>query len=180
MTRRLLATLLLLAAAAHAAEVVVATVGYRDGRFLMHSVSRVQAPEPRVRAILTDFGNLPAVNGGLKSVTVTERLGDGGTRMQVASRVCILAFCLTFDWPQTVRTQADGDIVAVIGPGGDFREGRARWRLIAEDGGTRMIFDADLVPAFWFPPLIGPWLIKRKLQDEALETARGVERAAGR
>ena len=38
--------------------------------------------------------------------------------------------------------------------------------------------EADIIPEFWFPPVIGPLLIMNKLRNEALETAKGVERVA--
>jgi hypothetical protein len=33
-------------------------------------------------------------------------------------------------------------------------------------------------PDFWIPPLIGPWLIKRKLLSETLETVDNLEQLA--
>ena len=81
---------------------------------------------------------------------------------------------------QEAETLASGDIMTVIDPSmSDFREGRVRYRLLPEDeDSTRLVTDALVVPDFWFPPLIGPALIKRKLRDEALDTALGVERIA--
>lgn len=62
----------------------------------------------------------------------------------------------------------------------DFQEGWVHYRLRAENQHTRLLMDAELVPDFWFPPIVGALLIKRKLQNEALETAFGIERLAKR
>ncbi len=161
------------------AATLEATVSYNAGRFSLYAVSLIDLPEPRVRATLTHYENLPRVNGGIQAVEVLRRDPDGGVRMRVRSRVCILFLCQHYHWEQEVRTQSDGAILAVIDPKvSDFRDGWARWRLTPMGQRTRMVFDAELVPDFWFPPLIGPWLIKRKLYGEVLETAQGVERLA--
>lgn len=161
------------------AETLEAAVEHNAGRFSLYAVSLIDLPEPRVRATLTHYENLPRVNGGIQAVEVLRRDPDGGVRMGVRSRVCILFICQHYRWEQEVRTQSDGTILAVIDPrASDFRDGWARWRLTPVGQRTRLVFDAELVPDFWFPPLIGPWLIKRKLYGEVLETAQGVERLA--
>lgn len=159
------------------AEVVHTAVERRGEQLIMRSETLIQASVDRVRAVLTDFKNLPQVNPGLKEVNILKRAHNGTVRMRVISQVCILGICLELNWIQEVHTLPNGDIVADIVPDqGDFRKGTARWRLLPEGGSTRLLFQADLTPNFWFPPLIGPWLIKRKLSNEALETARGIEK----
>ena len=41
-----------------------------------------------------------------------------------------------------------------------------------------MLFDAEIEPAFWVPPLIGPYLIARELRRQAQVTAESIERLA--
>jgi hypothetical protein len=36
----------------------------------------------------------------------------------------------------------------------------------------------ELVPAFWVPPVIGPWVIRRKMEEEARLTSAGLEQMA--
>ena len=47
-----------------------------------------------------------------------------------------------------------------------------------ENEGSRLIFFAALTPDFWVPPLIGPYIIKKKMREEAVETVLGLERLA--
>ena len=50
----------------------------------------------------------------------------------------------------------------VVPGAGDIKAGRADWRFSAEgENTTRMVFDAEIEPDFWVPPLIGPYLIAR-------------------
>ena len=164
---------------AESAQVANTSVIQQQGRFIMHSEAFVQAPVSKVHTLLTEYENLPRVNRNLKRVKILERLRGGGVRMGITMDYCILTICLNFKWVQDVRTLPDGDIVMAIVPNqGDFRQGSGRWRLLSDDGGTRLLFDIDLMPNFWIPPVFGPWLMKRKLTHEAFETAQGLERMA--
>lgn len=167
---------------AQAAEVVEVTVSEQDGRCILHSESLIRVPVAQVRKALTDYPNLPRINPSLKRVEVMERLPGGGTRMGVVSQFCVLAICLDLAWIQEVREGPGGDIVVNLVPNrGDFRAGSGRWRLLPEQGGTRLVFDIELTPNFWVPPAFGPWLMEGRLAEETLATAQALERmwAAG-
>lgn len=178
---RLLAALLLVGsgfpAAAWSAQVLTIEVTQQQGRYILHSEILVQAPVPAIRAQLTDYENLPRINRDLKQVEILAPLAGDGVRMSVRANFCILAICLDFAWVQDVLVRPDGDITMAIVPDhGDFRQGSGRWRLLPDGAGTRLNFDLDLTPNFWIPRLFGPWLMKRKLSEEAFETAQGLER----
>lgn len=164
---------------AHSAEVLDSSVTQQDGQYMMHTETVVQAPVSKVRALIVDYKNFPRLNADIKRVEAMEHLDDGGIRMGVRSSVCILSICQHFDWVQDIRFLPDGDITMTILPNqGDFREGNGRWQLFASDGGTRLIFDLDLTPKYWVPPLFGPWIMKRKLTEDAVEFAEGLETMA--
>jgi uncharacterized membrane protein len=165
--------------AVQSAQVLAVSVLREQGRFVMHAETLVQAPVAKVRAMLTDYTNLPRINKALKRVDILDRRQDGGVRMGVVSEFCLLAICLDFNWVQDVRILPNGDIAMAIVPGrGDFRQGSGCWRLLSDNGGTRLIFDVDLTPGFWVPPAFGSWLMRNRLFDEAFETGRGLERNA--
>ncbi len=168
-----------LSLATQSAELQNISVINQQGRYLVHSESFVQAPVSKVRALLTNYENLPRVNPDIKRVELLKHLDDDGIRMSVNSDFCILAVCLHFNWVQDVRLLPDGSIAMTIVPNqGDLRQGNGRWRLLSDDGGTRLIFDVDLTPNFWLPPVFGSWLMKHKLSEEVLDTAHGLERMA--
>ena len=66
----------------------------------------------------------------------------------------------------------------VIPSESDFKYGHADWRMTVEGKGSRLLFSAALTPDFWVPPLIGPYVIKKKMREEAIETVLGLERLA--
>ena len=163
--------------AAQSAEVLNTSVVRQQGRFILHSETLVRATVSAVRRIFSDYKNLHRINPNIKRVEVLERFKDGTVRMGVSSDFCVLKICLNFVWVQDVRSRTDIDIgIAIVPDRGDFREGSGRWRLLPDAGGTRLMFDIDLTPNFWIPPVFGSWLMKRQLAEEAFETARGLER----
>lgn len=179
-----LAWLFLLAAivlpwAVRSAEVLDSSVQRQQGRYTMHTESVVRVPVSKVRALLMDYENFLRLNPDIKRIVPMGRLDDGAVRMGVSSDFCVSAICLHFDWVQDVRLLPGGDIAVTIVPNrGDFHQGYSRWRLRPGGGGTRLIFDADLTPNHWFPPAFGPWMMKRKLYEDASRIAHGLERMA--
>jgi hypothetical protein len=162
-----------------AGDLTQATVEYADQRFTVHTELVVHAPAERVRAVLSQPENLPQMNPAIEDVVLLEQTAANQRRMRITSRVCVSLICLRYQWVQEARTLPSGDIVTHFDPdASDFREGWVRYRLLPAGGHTRLLMDAELVPDFWFPPLLGPALIKHALRTEALATAAGIERLA--
>lgn len=67
---------------------------------------------------------------------------------------------------------------ASVLPGGDLRSGRARWLFRDAGGRTDLRVTAELQPAFLIPPLIGPWVVKRWLRAETVQSSANIERLA--
>lgn len=174
-----IAGLLFLPLTTHSADVLHSSVVRQDGRFLMHLETVVRAPVSKVHSLLTDYKNFTRFNSIFKQVELVERLDDGGIKMGVRSEFCILTICQYFDWIQEVQFLPDGDISITIVPNqGDFRKGIGRWRLFSLDGGTRLLFDLDLTPKNWIPPLFGTWMVQEKLSEDAFKFAEALERMA--
>jgi hypothetical protein len=162
-----------------AGEIISADIDNEGERFTARSELIIHVPEPRVREILTRYENLPLINDGIKDVDIMERNGANHARMRVNASSCILFICRDYSWVQDANILPSGDIETVMDPTiSDFKEGRVTYRLHPHNGDTLLVMEADIIPEFWFPPVIGPLLIMNKLRNEALETAQGVERVA--
>jgi hypothetical protein len=160
-----------------AGEVVATKIDHDDGRFRVHSDMLLNIPVSEVRLLLGDFRNLPSINNDIKNVEFFPDSLQGHQRMRIQSEVCALMVCLDYNWVQEVRVSTQNEIFTRFDPTlSDFRMGWVRYRFRREGSSTRLIMDAELEPDFWFPPVIGPMLIKSKLRDEALETALGIEK----
>jgi hypothetical protein len=176
-------TLALLPLAASAADIESLQVTRDNGRYHVEMQVRLQAAAPAAYAAFTDPANLPAINPAVQKVQVLERAAEDRARLYTEVRVCAMLYCKTLHQVQDMRYAArpdGGDLHAEVQPAqSDFRYGRADWSFRAEGAQTDMRFSAELEPAFWIPPVLGPWLVERSLREEAQRTSAGIERQAG-
>lgn len=174
-----------LAMQAHAAQVRDVQV-MRDGRrfvILMHIT--IDAPPPAVFRALQDYSAMMRYNPDLRSVRIQSTAVPGRVRLFTAVHTCVLIFCKTMHQEQIMTAVADADggvLEAELLPrGGDFKAGSGRWTVGAcPTTASKTCLDAriELVPAFWVPPIIGPWVIRRKMVEEANRTGAGLELVA--
>lgn len=178
--RRCVACLLLVPLVAGAGEILDSDVELDDGTYRITVNARIDAPPATVHRLLTDYDHLSLINRSIEESLIVQTYSPVEHRVHTVIKACILFFCRRVTQLQDITQYDDGSIKAVILPeGSDFRHGTARWELAADGQGTRMHFTAELEPAFWIPPLIGPWLFERKIVQEIRESAWHMEMAAG-
>jgi hypothetical protein len=181
----LLWPLLLLAASAQAAEVSGVQVA-RDGEgFLIDMHIAIRAPAPAVFRALQDYPAMARYNPDLRAVRVESTPAPDRVRLFMTFHTCVLVFCKTMHQEEimTATAGADGGTLRaeLLPYGGDFKRGRGLWTVKpcpAGRGLTCLDISIELVPAFWVPPLIGPWVISRKMDEEAHRTGDGLEQTA--
>ena len=170
---------LLCSATALAGQVYVAAVSHQNGSYLIEVDMLVQMDEPRVRALLTDYNNLGRVNPAIEVSEILLTRGPGDYRVRTVTEACVWFYCMHVHQVQDVIESPDGSVTALVVPElSDFRYGYARLNLWQDVDGTRILIRSEVEPDFWIPPLIGPWLIKRKLLSETLETVDNLEQLA--
>lgn len=142
------------------------------GHYAVDSVIMLDvAPRTAFRAA-TDYERLPEFN---PSIERSERVGDD--RLHSDVRLCVAFFCRTIEQMMTYRERAPTRIdMQVVPDTGDLEAGNVAWQFEAAETGTRMVFRAEIEPAFWVPPVIGPYLIARELRAQARTTAEAIER----
>ena len=169
-------TLLFLPYIAQAGTIKTSTVE-RDGDFYALAITaQIDAPVGIVYQSITDFDNLAAINQNIEKSRLVGRPNADTQRVHSVIKVCILMFCKRVVQVQDVTQPSEYVIEAVIVPAAsDFRSGFARWQLTPQGESTLMSFSHRFEPDFWVPPVIGPWIIKRKLISEVAETAMYIE-----
>jgi len=159
--------LLLIPAGSFAGQVLESRVDYDGDVFEMSAVALIDAPPGQVLGALTDYQHLSQVNPDIIESEILLVYSPTRHRVRSLLKTCILFFCKRIHQVQDITQVSDRVIEAVNLPeGSDFEYGTMRWELAEQGDATRMHFDAQLKPAFWVPPLIGSWLVKRKLVRE--------------
>jgi len=163
-----------------AGEILDSSVVHDEAAYRLSITARVEAPLAVVYQSITDFSNLAAINPSIEESEVLESQGAGRQRVRSVVRVCILVFCKRVVQVQDIILVDSRTVVAIMVPGaGDFRAGLARWELTAVGTATDLHFTEIFEPDFWVPPVIGPWLIEKKLVREVAETTLYIEGQAG-
>jgi hypothetical protein len=162
-----------------AGKVYMASANHQSGVYLVEVDALVNVPEPRVRELLTDYNDLGKINPAIEVSEIIKTREPGDYRVRTVTEACVWFYCKRIHQVQDVIEASDGSVTAIVIPElSDFRSGYARLNLWQEPGGTRVLIRSEVEPDFWIPPLIGPWLIKRKLRSEALETVHNLEQVA--
>jgi len=181
----LLCLLSLLAARAQAAQVSSVQVTRNGTRFVIEMQIAIDAPPPAVFRALQDYAEMARYNPDLRSVRVEPTTAHNRVRLFTTIHACVLIFCETMHQEQimTATASADGGALnAVLVPHyGDFESGHGLWVVgPCRRARTQACIDVriDLVPGFWVPPVIGPWVLRRKMDEEARRTGAGLERTA--
>ena len=165
---------------AQAGEVLVAQVDHDRGLYRLELDMRLDAGKGHVWRLLTDYRNYGQLNDAIRESEILAEHGPGSYRVRTVTRACVYFFCKTVHEVQDVTEVPGRYISASVLPAmSDFRHGVARAYIWPEGGNTRVRILAEVEPDFWIPPVIGPWLISRKLHAEAQETLRNVERLSG-
>ncbi len=141
----------------------------------------LDAPAPRAFAVFADPAQLREIN---PAVRVATRVDAETTQNRLYTEVhlCVVLFCHTLRQVQNMHYEpaTDGGHMSadVLPERSDLRYGHAEWTFVGDAHATQLHFSMDIEPAFWMPPVIGPWLIEHSLREQAARTSAGIERLA--
>jgi len=162
-----------------AAQIDAITVTQRDDGFSIVFDAVVDAPARQVYAVLSDYARLGKLNPVITAVSVESAPAGRGERVRSVIKSCVWFFCRQIVQVEDVVEPDADTIVAQIVPGaGDFASGSCFWRVSGEGLRTRLHYEAVRVSAFWIPPLIGPWAIRRTVREQFESSIAALERIA--
>ena len=180
MTRSLLTLLAVMlgAGAALAAELEKVTVEREDGRYLLHSETTLAATPEELYAVLTDYDRFTKFSSVFTEARNLEPDDDGRPQFYTRMEGCVLLFCVAFErYGHLLLT--DGLITAVVDPErSDFDYSVETWELIEIEGGTLLVYNFEMEPSFWVPPIVGPFYIRRALRSGAVDAVDRIEALA--
>jgi hypothetical protein len=170
---------LLWSASAAGATIHSAAVSYQSGSFIVEVDALLDCAETKARALLTDYNQLERLIPAVERSEILDVREPGDYRVRTVSYTCLWFYCKRLTRVQDVVEAHDGSITAIVVPElSEFSHGTMRLNLWQETAGTRILIRSEVTPDVWIPPLLGPWLIKRELHAEALQTVRNLERVA--
>ena len=171
--------LLCVIATAGAAEMRSVEVDRADGRYVMRSEVRFAASVEAVYSVFADYDLSTQFSSAIIESRNIEAVKGGQPGFYIRNRGCVLFFCKSFERYGTVELEPYKIIRASIDPErSDFHLSNESWRFQRDGAGTIVTYDLEFKPKFWVPPLIGPYVIKRKLRDDGGEAVDRIEAIA--
>ena len=160
-----------------AAEIRQAAIQHTGNRYVVAVDSQVATTPRRVSALLNDFDHFDQLHHTIIVSKLLERTTNGDHRVLIVARPCVLMFCKNISQVAAFRSISETHLRATMESNADdFSFGELEWHLQPSgDGGTRVQFDAELEPAFWVPPVIGPWILKHTLRSLATGVVENLE-----
>lgn len=185
--KRVLAAILIpfaVSDAALAAEMRSLTVEYEDGHYTMVSTVWFDAGLPSTYRVFSRWDYSERFSSAIVEARDLEADESGRPGFYVRNRGCVLFFCVSLTRRGYVERERNSVLRAFADPErSDFEVSNETWEFHEEGGGTVVVYTLYMKPAFWVPPAIGPFMIKRKLRREggrALDRIEAVAQSVGR
>ena len=172
-------TLLLHSNAAPSAELRDVQIELKDERYHLFSETFLDVSREALYEVLTDFEQFEKFTSAIVESRNTEPDENGQPGFYSRMEGCVLLFCHSFIRIGYLILIPRLEIVAISIPEeSDFKYSRERWQLIDFKDGTIMIYDFEMEPDFWVPPVIGPFVIQSALRSGAERAVNRIEKLA--
>ena len=168
--------LLLIPAFCFGAELRSVTLEKRDGIFFATSEVWIDAPRPHVYEVLADWNHAGNFSSAIVESRNIDRDEQGRPGFYIMNKGCVLFYCVTVERQGYVERSPQGLVRAVAdAEKSDFHISDERWYIDPENQGTRVRYEMEMKPKFWIPPVIGPYMIKRKIGRKGFEVLERIE-----
>ena len=129
-------------------------------RFSVDVVMHAPVPLPTAWAVLIDFGRMADFVPNITASEILER-SDSVLKVSQKGEARYGFFSARFESVREIRLVAQREMRA-RNLAGNVKYMESVMQLQAEEGGTRLHYHAEVEPDTWFPPLIGPKLVRRE------------------
>jgi len=168
--------LCLLTPLSYAAGLAGLHVSETRGIYSINLVMQMQVPARYVRRVLTDYAHMYRLDPAIIDSEILPSPDAGVVRVRTRIADCIAFFCMTIDRVEDVRELHHGGLqVTTIPTLGSFKSGHAEWKILGMEERTQVIYQAQMEPDFFIPPLIGSYLVTQKLRQSILASLAKIE-----
>lgn len=160
-----MAVCLLLSTFSQAAELREVAVEREKDRYQLNSTTWFDVSPQELYDVLTNYELFSKFTSAIVESRNVEADEEGRPQFYARMEGCVLVWCKSFVRNGHLLLDPLTEIVAISDPErSDFKLSREEWQLVPEGEGTLMIYQFEMIPDFWVPPIIGPYYIKRALR----------------
>lgn len=148
-------------------------------RYQLISQSQLNAPREAIFDVLTDYERFGRISRAYTEFGYLDPAPDGTPVIHTTMEGCVLFFCKSLRRVELLETREPGFIRTVTLPEqSDFLYAVSEWDLEPHGSGTLVTYRLEMEPDFWIPPLIGPWILKQRLESGGRRAVDRIERLA--
>ena len=162
-----------------AAELRFIEVDRDDDLYSLQSVTWFDTRPEDLYAVLTDYEMFHRFTSAIVESKNLDPDSEGRPEFYTRMEGCVLFWCRSFVRIGYLVLDPMHEIKAIVDADrSDFKISTERWRLRSEENGTLLIYEFEMIPDFWVPPVIGPYYIKRALRSGGERAAERIEALA--
>ena len=170
---------LLFCGVAQAADLREVVMDKEDGVYLLRSTVWFDVGRESLFAVFIDYDLAEKYSGFVIESRNLDPGDDGLRRFYIRNQGCVWFFCKSFERTGVVEHEPFGKITSVADAAqSDFESSVETWTLEQEGDGTLVVYTFEFEPKFWIPPLIGPYVLQRKLERDSLQALDRIESIA--
>ena len=177
--QRFFLCLLLLCSGVDAVELRNVEVDRKNGRYFLTSEVWFDANIESLYAVFLDYDLSTKFSSFIVESRNLEPGKNGQRRFYIRNQGCVLFYCKSFERTGHVehepyafiRSTADAEV-------SDFHASLESWTFEAEGDGTVVEYHFEFEPKFWIPPLIGPYVLQKKLKSDSVRALNRIEALA--
>lgn len=142
-------------------------VSEQEGIYQIKAIATVRAPATHVRNVLTDYVHIYRLNPSIIESEVLNQYDDGSVNVRTSVLGCAGYFCEELERVERVRELPSGDLHAEIIPElSQFKSGQTSWRIKANGEYCEIIYQSNMEPDVFIPPVVGEFLLKKSIIKE--------------
>ena len=169
----------LLASGLHAAELRSVEVSEVEGHYKLTSQVWFDTDVDSIFAVFLDYDLAAHFTSFIVEARNLAPDDNGRRRFYIRNHGCIWFVCRAFERIGHVEHEPRAFIRSTAEPErSDFLLSFEEWRFQPEGKGTLVAYDFEFEPKFWIPPLIGPYVIKNKLERDSADAIHRIEALA--
>lgn len=162
-----------------AADLRSVTVERADGRYFVRSETLMDTTQEQVYDVLTNYDLFVKFSSAFDESRNLDPDDEGRPQFYTRMEGCVLFFCVTFERYGYLELKPSYYIEATVHPEqSDFKYSVESWELIEQDEGTLLVYEFEVEPDFWVPPVVGPFYIRRALKAGAVDAVDRIEALA--
>jgi len=159
-----------------AGNLVELQVSDDDGIYHVKMVMEVHAPADYVRGVLTDYVHIYRLNPSIAESEILPSPGKDVVRVRTMLDGCVGFFCQRINRVEDIHKASSDDLAAEIVPDqSDMKSGRVVWKIHAVGDQTLVSYQGYMEPAFFIPPLIGSYFVKKIIRNQMLTSFTRLE-----